>query len=824
MVKKGDSQTGELYKKEIPKMPEGYYSGDKPNSNLRAFVERHITQGKSDLLNSSYVVSPFKSPIMDFKSGPIYNMHSYWSKKPYGAVAQYIKHYTKTGDLILDPFCGSGGTILQALTAGRKAIGIDILPFCTFITRNYVKLIDFDQVEKISNRICDEIEREFKWVFQIPINDGAIIIADGFYHADYVRCNRCFKKESFYYYRPAGKFKYECPHCSEIHNTRSRNINWEGSDVCVLLVRNGRILKKIEVKNHPEIITAYQDICIKCESLLKDHYSLSPPIPQPLIDLGGRLATTGTLKVADLFSLRTHVLINAYLSKAQKFADNEETFDSLKFILSSALINLTLMYYVHEGGGGHPGAGGIYYMPPIRREMSVLDVLRHKTQDLKKGFQEKNRTMNELSTQVIISTEDAENALRGLPSNSIDYIFTDPPYADTMPYVALNCIWNYWFGWSMSYSEEILGINWLIKMKPICIELYRVLKPGRCVSICYHDTSEGTWADLQDAFLEAGFVPEVFEKVLSISSEKRSYQQYVSGKVTKKDLVINFRKPVPGEIVPAIVINGNEDAKTFNEKVKLIIREYLETHEGVTKDLIYDEVVSRMVRIGQMEVHDFGELLRQVAEDAKVEGERNQGERWYLKESVLAEADDAETAREDAAAGHIGAFIKEHLKKHPSDEGIHYSDLFENYISAVKDKPRRQLAEILPDYFCKTEQGTWRLPDSEAEDRAKHEARVKGLGRRVKRYIAQLKQGVAIPDHEQPNDATIAEWLRHCKRSGLYEQGKLLYEKGGINLDNLTEEALVNVEEDYQVCVRMLARDSGMATASKPKLGRSIKP
>jgi hypothetical protein len=185
-------------------------------------------------------------------------------------------------------------------------------------------------------------------------------------------------------------------------------------------------------------------------------------------------------------------------------------------------------------------------------------------------------------------------------------------------------------------------------------------------------------------------------------------------------------------------------------------------------------------------------------------------------------ADAAETAREDMAAEKIGAFIQEHLKKNPDDEGVHYSDLFESYIYAVKDKPRRQLAEFLPDYFYKTDQGTWRLPASEEEDRAKREARVKGLGRRVKHYIAQLEQGVIIPDHERPNDSTLAEWLRHCKRSGLYEQGKLLYEKGGLNLDNLTEDALVNVEEDYQVCVRMLVRAGG-GSESKPKRGRKVR-
>jgi hypothetical protein len=45
--------------------------------------------------------------------------------------------------------------------------------------------------------------------------------------------------------------------------------------------------------------------------------------------------------------------------------------------------------------------------------------------------------------------------------------------------------------------------------------------------------------------------------------------------------------------------------------------------------------------------------------------------------------------------------------------------------------------------------------------------------------------------------ATLAEWFRRCKRAGFYEQGKLLYEKGGLNIDNLIKDALVNVEEAY---------------------------
>jgi hypothetical protein len=142
----------------------------------------------------------------------------------------------------------------------------------------------------------------------------------------------------------------------------------------------------------------------------------------------------------------------------------------------------------------------------------------------------------------------------------------------------------------------------------------------------------------------------------------------------------------------------------------------------------------------------------------------------------------------------------------------------------VKNKPRRPLAEWLLDYFFKTDAGTYRLPQSEEEKKLKAEGRAKGTHRRIKRFIAYLRQGVAIPPKEQPNDATLVEWLRYCKLSGLCEQGKLLFEKGGLNLDNLSEKDMVNAEEDYQVCVRLLARGAARTgTESTPKRGSKTK-
>ncbi len=51
------------------------------------------------------------------------------------AVRCLIDTYSKPGDTILDPFCGSGTLLVEALIAGRSAVGVDVDPVAAFISR-----------------------------------------------------------------------------------------------------------------------------------------------------------------------------------------------------------------------------------------------------------------------------------------------------------------------------------------------------------------------------------------------------------------------------------------------------------------------------------------------------------------------------------------------------------------------------------------------------------------------------------------------------------------------------------------------------------------
>jgi hypothetical protein len=128
-----------------------------------------------------YFRDPFIIDIKESKHEPIYNAHSYHTKVPPRGIVPYLLHFTNPGDLILDPFCGSGMTgvavqmtaspppdILEQFPSLRSSAGPrnvllnDLSPAASHIAFNY-------------NTACDiaELHSVFVWrQLLFPVNDN----------------------------------------------------------------------------------------------------------------------------------------------------------------------------------------------------------------------------------------------------------------------------------------------------------------------------------------------------------------------------------------------------------------------------------------------------------------------------------------------------------------------------------------------------------------------------------------------------------------------------------------------------------------------------
>lgn len=135
------------------------------------------------------------SRIPKFAFGEMYKMHKYWGKKSPDVIARYISRFTRPDEIILDPFCGSGITLSEALRLGRKAIGIDINPVATFIARQTITPINLSQ---------------FRWAF----DDIKKLCEDDIFSTYVTRCKYCKKEAIVEFYARFGdsieQIAYKC--------------------------------------------------------------------------------------------------------------------------------------------------------------------------------------------------------------------------------------------------------------------------------------------------------------------------------------------------------------------------------------------------------------------------------------------------------------------------------------------------------------------------------------------------------------------------------------------------------------------------------------
>ena len=96
---------------------------------------------------------------------PMYLMHKFWARKPHNVVNEYIKHYSKKGEIVLDPFCGSDPTPIEAIKEERKAIAVDLNPVATFITKMTALSVDINDIEVAYEKIKEKAMKEINKLY-----------------------------------------------------------------------------------------------------------------------------------------------------------------------------------------------------------------------------------------------------------------------------------------------------------------------------------------------------------------------------------------------------------------------------------------------------------------------------------------------------------------------------------------------------------------------------------------------------------------------------------------------------------------------------------
>ena len=102
----------------------------------------------------------------------------------------------------------------------------------------------------------------------------------------------------------------------------------------------------------------------------------------------------------------------------------------------------------------------------------------------------------------------------GLPDGAVDYIFTDPPFGENIYYADLNLLVESWHGILTNAMPEAIidrfkkkGLPDYQRLMQQCFEEYwRVLKPGRWMTVVFHNSRNAVWTAIQEAMLTAGFV------------------------------------------------------------------------------------------------------------------------------------------------------------------------------------------------------------------------------------------------------------------------------------------------------------------------------
>ena len=288
---------------------------------------------------------------------------------------------------------------------------------------------------------------------------------------------------------------------------------------------------------------------------------------------------------------------------------NKNIKNSLLLAFSSSLNKYNLTFHYSKTDGGGDSAVFRYYRYRIAPSPDELDLWEIFQTKFKKVLNAKKEIAPKINSQTIQNaqiTKGSATNLDFIKNESIDYIYTDPPYGKKIPYLDLSVMWNAWLDLPVTeedYVNEAIegGEHGKSKseyndlMAKSIQEMYRVLKFDRWMSFVFAHKDPEFWHMIIDTAEKCGFeyAGAVPQKNGQTSFKKRQNPFTVlSGQ-----LIINFKKVrKPKAIMKASL------GMDITEVVMQTIEGMIAKNHGATLEQINDELIIKGLELGFLDL------------------------------------------------------------------------------------------------------------------------------------------------------------------------------------------------------------------------------
>lgn len=508
-----------------------------------------------------------------------YDAHTYHTKVPPQGIVEFLNHYLPDGGLVLDPFAGSGMTGVATRISGHDVILNELSPAACFIAHNFTEIVDPDLFVGALNEIMDSLADLRQWLYSTDCREcGRPVEASYFVWSYRVNCYCCDAEfilwdHSRKYGRTVREHKilaaFHCPICGELLQKKKLPRTYaEPVIVGYKCCRN-------EIREHPPSDADIGRIAeIEAEAPFATGYIPTTELPDGVnLNQPKRHGLTSI----DSFYTTRNLAALSQIWRAIHCIDDIEVASAMAFVFTSLYQRVSrLSEYRFWGGSGNMAR---FNVPFIFNEANVFMTFRRKAENILDHI-ETTATQYTAKKAVVCGSA---TEMSCIPDESVDFVFTDPPFGANINYSEMNILWESWLGEFTDPSDEAIinrvqgkGIDEYGElMQRSLTECHRVLRKEHWMLLIFMNSSAKVWEELKRAIRAAGFTLEradIFDK------QHSTFKQFVSPNTAGCDLVIHCKKT--RDIVET---THQPPSLSLNES----IRDFLQDYRGRVPTTVY---------------------------------------------------------------------------------------------------------------------------------------------------------------------------------------------------------------------------------------------